>query len=109
MQKIIYAKKRTTRPDENGKTKDFYTYLTKCVRKSNGETFTAEVKFREDCGAPKGSDCPIVIEIPKGKANLTEREYTDATTGETRESKIIWVSEWAPVGAYVDTSMDDIE
>lgn len=109
MKKIIYAKKRTTKPDENGKTKDFYTYLTKCVRKSTGEGFTAEVKFREDCGAPKGADCPLVIDIPPGKANLTEREYENSTTGEIGVTRVIWVSEWSNLGAYVDTSMDDIE
>ena len=109
MQKVIYAKKRRTHGDENNKSREFYTYLTQCVRKSTGETFTAEVKFRMDCGAPKGEDCPLVIEIPKGGANLTKHEFTDSETGEMRASNTIWISAYTVVGKYVDTSMDDIE
>lgn len=104
MNLTIYAKKRTTQ--DGGKT--FYTYLT-TLRKKDGEELRCAVKFRQECGNPKGEDCPMNIIVPKSGANLSVERYTDEETGELLEAARLWVSEWKKGEAYVDHSLDDFE
>ena len=103
MNLTIFAKKRTS---SEGKT--FYTYLT-TLRKKDGEELRCTVKFRQDCGNPKGEDCPMNIIVPKSGANLSVERYTDDETGELLEAARLWVSEWKKGEAYVDHSLDEFE
>lgn len=50
----------------------------------------------------------MIIEIPKEKANLSPRYYTDPETGEEKTSFDLWVSEWKESPEkYVDHSLDE--
>lgn len=104
MEITIFAKKRKTKEG-----KAFTSYLTKLVRKSTGETITATVKFREECGSPKSESCPCNIIVDKKNANLSSREYEREDTGETVTAFSLWVSEWSKGSEYVDKSLDDFE
>lgn len=102
----IFAKKRTT---EEGKA--FYSYLT-TLTKTNGDQETVQVKFREDCGQPKGQECPRVIEVKRENANLVKKNITKQEEGGTEkeiESRTLWVSAWEDKGEYVDHSLDDYD
>ena len=77
MKLAIFSKKRTTKPDEKGNTRPFWTYLTTLVNKTSGEPLTVQVKFREACGAPEPDLCPCFIEVPQGKCNLSWGTYTN--------------------------------
>lgn len=104
MNVTIYAKNRTTKEG-----KPFYNYLTRMMQKSTGEIVTVQVKFREDCGSPKADQCPMIIEVPKGKANMSTREFKDEF-GDTKIARTMWVSEWTKSKTeFVDNSMDDYE
>lgn len=103
MKIAIFAKTRNT---SDGRT--FTAYTAKLRRKSTGDDFTVSVKFRESCGAPEKDACPCMVETDRKACNLATRTYTDAETGEVKESYTLWVTAWTPAGAYVDTSMDDI-
>ena len=103
MNLTIFAKKRTS---SEGKT--FYTYLTTLTKKS-GEELRCAVKFRQDCGSPRGEECPMNIIVPKAGANLSVEKYTDEETGELLESARLWVNEWKKGEAYVDHSLDEFE
>lgn len=94
----------------------FNAYLTRLTNKNTGEQKSFTVKFRQSCGQPELNECPCVIEVPKGKANMTERVIYDDNgdpmtndLGEIKMSRTIWVSEWSMVGAFVDHSLDDYE
>ena len=97
----IFAKRRTKK---DGQT--FFNYITTLTRK-DGTTMTVGVRFRQECGKPKGEDCPMVIRVPRKNANLSTMEYPDPETGEAMEAKRLWVSKWEFVGAYVDTTLDE--
>lgn len=101
----IFAKKRTA---TDGKT--FYSYLTTLTKK-DGEQETFQVKFREDCGQPKGQECPRVIEVKKENANIVKRMITvlKGDAEEEVESRTLWVSEWVDKGEFVDHSLDDYD
>lgn len=101
----IFAKKRTA---TDGKA--FYSYLTTLTKK-DGDQETVQVKFREDCGQPKGQECPRVIEVKKENANLVKRTITvlKGDTEEEVESRTLWVSGWVDKGEYVDHSLDDYD
>ncbi len=102
MKVTVFAKRRKT---EEGR--QFTTYVAKLLKK-DGSELSAGVKFREECGAPKAENCPMIIEIPKDKANLSPRTYTDAKTGEEKTSFDLWVSEWRESEEkYVDHSLDE--
>lgn len=104
MQITIFAKKRKT---EEGR--EFYTYLTTLAKK-DGSELKAQVKFREDCGSPKGADCPMNIIVDKKAANLSSKEVVRHEGQEDEELVTVytlWVSEWDKGPAYVDTSLDD--
>lgn len=104
MQITIFAKKRKT---EEGR--EFYTYLATLTRK-DGTELKAQVKFREDCGSPKGADCPMNLIVAKKDANLSSKEVVK-NAGKDDEELVtvytLWVSEWEKGPAYVDTSLDD--
>lgn len=102
MKVTVFAKKRKT---EEGRA--FTSYVAK-LEKKDGSELSAGVKFREECGAPKAESCPMIIEIPKEKANLSPRNYTDPKTGEEKTSYDLWVSEWKESAEkYVDHSLDE--
>lgn len=108
MEKTIFAKKRT---NKEGKT--FYTYLTKLHKKSTNEDVTVQVKFREDCGAPKGDMCPCNIIFNPEDANYNEANQTvlNEETGEAVDvaSRVLWISKWTEGSPYVDDSLNDFE
>lgn len=108
MKLAIFSKKRTTKPDEKGNTRPFWTYLTTLVNKTSGEPLTVQVKFREACGAPEPDLCPCFIEVPQGKCNLSWGTYTN-DEGEELECATMWISEWGKREDYVDHSMDEFE
>lgn len=102
MKVTVFAKKRKT---EEGRA--FTSYVAK-LEKKDGTELSVGVKFREECGAPKAESCPMIIEIPKEKANLSPRSYTDPKTGEVKTSYDLWVSEWKESAEkYVDHSLDE--
>lgn len=101
MKQAIFAKKKTTR---EGKV--FHTYLT-TLKKKDGTELIVQVKFRDACGNPDPERCPMNIEIPKNKANLTSRTFTREDTGEVCEQYVLWVSEWKEGEEYRDTSLDE--
>lgn len=106
MKITLFAKKRMTNPDENGKSKPFYTYLTTLVNKESGEPLPVQVKFRESCGAPDGTKCPCFIEVPRSAANLSYETYTNSD-GEKLKAAKMWVSEWSYTNeTYEDHSLD---
>lgn len=107
MKLAVFAKKRQV-VDENGKSRDFYTYLTTLVNKTTGEPLSVQVKFREACGVPDPKYCPQFIEVPKEKMNLSWEKYTN-DDGEELQAAKLWVTEWQKAGDYVDHSMDEFE
>lgn len=103
MNLTIFAKKCTT---EAGKK--FDRFLTRLPLKS-GETLSCAVKFTEEAGVPKASECPMNIIVDKADANRTEREYTREDTGERVKAYTLWISKWKKGAPYVDHSLDDVE
>ena len=108
MKVVIFAKKRTTKDG-----KPFTAYVTKLTKK-DGEEITAGVRFREECGSPKDTECPLYIEVEKENANMTTKtfESTDPETGEIKDvvSRTLWVTKWErSKEKYVDHSLDDFE
>lgn len=108
MKIVVFAKKRQTKDG-----KPFTAYVTRMTNKA-GEDITAGVRFREECGSPKESECPCYIEFDKGKANMSTKtmEITDPETNEIRDvvSRTLWVTEWKKSAEkYVDHSLDDFE
>lgn len=103
MQLTIFAKNRTANDG-----RPFKSYFTKMTKK-DGSEITAQVKFRDECGAPKEFPCNIIV--AKENANFSEKEktYTDAKTQEEKQTveRILWVSRWSEGEQYVDHSMDD--
>ena len=108
MQIPIFAKKKVTKEG-----KIFYRYITTLKRRTEDgdvEEVTTEVKFKEDCGAPKGEECPVNILVEKKDCNYREKidTYTDEDGVEKDYlKKVLWVSSWNLGEPYVDTSMDD--
>ena len=108
MRVVIFAKKRTTKDG-----KPFTAYVTKLTKK-DGEEITAGVRFREECGSPKDSECPCYIEVDKSDANLATKtfETTDPETGEIKDviSRTLWITAWEKSSEeYVDHSLDDFD
>ena len=104
MQITVFAKKMTSKDGRS-----FNRYLTKLTKKDGSEV-TCNVKFREACGEPK-DNCPCNIVFDKSNANFSEKvqKYTDAETGEEKEtvSKTLWINAWQFGEAYIDTSMEE--
>lgn len=104
----IFAKKRQTIDEDTNKARTFYSYLTTLVNKGTGEPLSVQVKFREACGAPDPVKCPMFIEVPRDKANLTYEKYLN-DEGEELTAAKMWVTEWAEAGAYVDHTLDEFD
>lgn len=108
MELTIYASKKSYEKD--GQNKNFYVYSTKIENKKTGEEEFFNVKFKEECGSPAGSKCPMNILIEKQDVNIVEKErsYTDKNGEEkTITEKTIWVSAWKEGTPFVDHSTDD--
>lgn len=104
MKTTIFAKKKTSRDG-----KPFIAYVAK-LRRTDGTELTASVRFREECGAPNANACPMNIEFPKDKANLSTETYTREDTGEDATAYKLWISDWKESPEkYVDHSLDDFE
>lgn len=104
MNLTVFGKKKQTKEG-----KSFTAFVAK-MTKLDGSVLTASVKFREECGQPKLEECPCNIIVNKEDANLAERTYTRADTGEEAVSYTLWVSKWERSSEpYVDHSLDDFE
>lgn len=97
----VFAKSRTSK---NGTR--FLTYSGR-LNKKDGSYDTVRVKFRKPCEGPEENECPLMISFEQDRANLSTRYYTDNSTGELRSQNILWISEYAVKGAYIDHSLDD--
>lgn len=102
MEITIFAKKRTTADN-----KTFTSYLTR-LNKKDGEQDTVQVRFKEDCGAPKLEECPMNIVVNRDDVNLVTKDYVKAD-GQTGVSRTLWVAKWDKGSEYVDHSLDDYE
>ena len=106
MQVAVFSRKGTTK---DGRT--FYTYFGK-LNKKDGTDVTVNIKFREACGSPEGTRCPMNIVFEKTDANFVEKQetYTDKDGIEKEVTKkTLWISKWSEGEPYVDNSMDDFE
>lgn len=103
MEITIYAKKRTT-----NEGKSFYSYLSRLTKKDGGVQ-TVAVKFRDECGAPKGEKCPVNIKFNKSDANMVTHEFEREDTGEIGTGYTLWISAWENGLPFVDHSLDDFE
>ncbi len=109
MELTVFAKKNITK---EGKV--FYRYFGK-LQKKTGEEITVTIKFREECGAPKGEKCPMIISVDKKDCNFSSKTRTGFITdpdGNNVEHEYIdntlWVSAWNDTGKeYIDRSMDE--
>lgn len=102
MEITIFAKRRTSK---EGKT--FFQYLTTLTRK-DGNTETMRVCFR-NVDAPKPETCPRNIIVDRDNSNVATRNFTDASTGEKKIARTLWLSAWEPGSEYVDHSLDDYD
>lgn len=104
MKATIFGKKKQTKEGKN-----FTAYVTRLTKK-DGTEVSMSVKFREECGAPKLEECPIIIEFDKNAVNRVECPYTREDTGEEAVAHTLWISAWKrSPEKYVDHSMDDFE
>ena len=103
MNLTVFAKSKTTKEG-----KAFLTYFSKLTKK-DGTEVSVELKFREECGAPKSFPCNIIVD--KQDANLVEKEITYEKDGEDKEAlqRRMWISAWTDGEPYVDHSLDDFE
>ena len=105
MEITVFAKKRQTKDG----AKTFFSYLGKLTRK-DGTQLTVSLKFRDECGAPASTECPMNIIVEKQDANLSDRIIgSDRETGEAIYGHTLWVSKWKRGSDYVDHSLDDFE
>lgn len=105
MKIAIFASKRTSKEGRN-----YTNYIGRITSKTTGEQLGVRVKFTDDAGEPKATDCPMYINIPKGSANLAERKYTDEASQTVKSSYTVWVKSWtADPEPYIDHSLDDYE
>lgn len=101
MKITVYAKRKKTKTG-----KEFFTYLTTLTKKDGTEEML-EVKFREECGAPK--NCPCNIVVNKEDANISKQTITREDNGEVYEVKKLWITSWSSGEPYVDTSLDEYD
>ncbi|MBO7734806.1 MAG: hypothetical protein J6S67_19760 [Methanobrevibacter sp.] len=107
MKVTIFAQKKKTKEGKN-----FYTYLATLTKK-DGDEVKVEAKFREECGAPDPKSCPVIIEVDKSDANISEKKetYTDEV-GEEKEvtRRRLWISAYTVSDEkFVDSSLDEFE
>lgn len=103
MELTVFAKNRTTKEG-----KPFQTYFSKLTKK-DGTEITTELKFRDECGAPKKFPCNIIVE--KQDCNLAEKEvtYEKDDVMEVALQRRLWISNWREGSEYVDHSLDDYD
>ena len=107
MKVTIFAQKKKTKEG-----REFYTYLATLTKKDGTED-KVEAKFREECGAPDPKACPLIIEVDKSDANISEKKetYTDEV-GNDKEviRRRLWISRYSESSEkFVDSSLDDYE
>lgn len=93
----------------------FYKYLS-TLKKKDGTELKVQIKFRQDCGNPKGEECPMNILVERDHANLSFERYsaseTNPETGEVtiteKQVPVLWVNAWKKGKVYVDHSLDEI-
>ena len=92
MKVTIFAQKKKTKEG-----REFFTYLATLTKKDGSED-KVEAKFREECGAPDPKKCPLIIEVDKSDANISEKKekYTDEV-GEEKEvtRRRLWISAYS--------------
>lgn len=102
MEITLFAKRRTSK---EGKV--FFQYLTTLVKK-DGNTETMRVCFR-NVDAPKPETCPRNVVVNHDDCNIATRSFTDASTGEKKTAKTLWVAAWENGSEYVDHSLDEYD
>ena len=103
MKITVFAKKGQTADG-----KKFDRFIGRLTKKDGTEQSVA-IRFREECGQPKYTDCPMNIVVKKENANMTKRNYTREDTGEVATSYTMWVTAWDKGEKYIDTSLDEYE
>lgn len=107
MKVTIFAQKKKSK--EN---REFYTYLATLTKKDGSED-KLEAKFREECGAPDPKKCPLIIEVDKANANISEKKETYTNeVGEEKEvtRRRLWISAYTESEEkFVDSSLEDYE
>ena len=103
MELTVFAKNRTTKEG-----KPFQTYFSKLTKK-DGTEITTELKFRDECGAPKKFPCNIIVE--KQDCNFAEKEvtYEKDDVMEVALQRRLWISNWTEGSEYVDHSLDEFD
>lgn len=103
MELTIFAKNKTTKEG-----KPFLTYFTR-LHKSDGTEVSCEVKFREECGTPKGA-FPLNIVVDKKNANFVTKDVTYLDSEGVEQSAVqnrLWITSWEAGSEYIDHSLDD--
>lgn len=102
-----------------GKSQDgreFPIFLSTLVKK-DGTELKVSVKFRQDAQQLDAKKCPCVIDVDKKTASLSVKPIrddngdpiVDEKTGDFKNSKTLWVTDWTFIGPYEDHSLDDFE
>lgn len=103
MKLAVFAKKKQTKDG-----RPFTAYVGK-LNKKDGSDLYVEIKFREECGAPKPEMLPAYVEFDKAEGNLSSRTYTDKE-GNEGVSYRLWLSGWRwSDEKYEDHSLDEFE
>lgn len=107
MKITIFAQKKKTKEG-----REFFTYLATLTKKDGSED-KVEAKFREECGAPDPKKCPLIIEVDKSDANISEKKekYTDEVGAEQEVTRRrLWISAYSESEEkFIDSSLDDYE
>lgn len=103
MKVAVFAKKKQTKDG-----RPFTSYVGK-LKKKDGSELYVEIKFREECGAPKPEQLPAYIEFDKPEGNLSTRAYT-TQEGDEGVSFRLWLSGWRfSDEKFEDHSLDEFE
>lgn len=101
MKITVFEKQRKAK---NGNA--FKVYVTNLIKKDGSKLYVT-VRFKD--GVKKPTEFPVIINVPKEKANLSEREFTRSDGG-TGVNYTLWVNGYEETGEkYVDHSLDDFE
>ena len=103
MKLAVFAKKKQTKDG-----RPFTAYVGKLTKKDGSDVYV-EIKFREECGAPKPEMLPAYVVFDKAEGNLSTRTYTDKE-GNEGVSYRLWLSGWRfSDEKYEDHSLDEFE
>lgn len=105
MKTTVFAKVRTTA--EGKKITNFLCRL----KKKDGTEESVQMKLKNECPVTlRAEQCPCIIEVDKENASLQVKHYTDNTTGELKESRVLWVTDFRfSDEVWRDTSLDEYE